>query len=82
MRLKFSLKQDGGIWRVDRVKRDYPEPSLAISTDTVHLVWIIGETMFSFRGCRWPWTLQKRDIMAFYDGVVKGLEPMYKKSLC
>lgn len=85
MGLKFSLKQDGGMWRVKdwgRAKRDYPEPSLATSIDTAHVVWLIGETMSSFRGCRWLGALQKRDIMAFYDSVVERFGAYVQKGLC
>lgn len=85
MGLKFSLKQDRGMWRVrdsGKAKRDYPEPSLATSTDTAHVVWLIGETMSSFRGCRWLEALQKRDIMAFYDSVVERFGAYVQKSLC
>lgn len=54
-----------------QAKRDYPEPSLTTSTDTACVVSLIGETMCSFRGCRWLRALQKRDIMAFHDSVVE-----------
>lgn len=52
-------------------QKDYPELSLATSTDTACVVALVGETMCSFRGCRWLGALQKKDIMAFHDSVVE-----------
>lgn len=54
-----------------RGKRDYPESFLVSSADTARVVSLMGETMCSFRGCRWLGALQKRDIMAFHDSVVE-----------
>lgn len=65
-----------------RAKRNYPEPSLATSADTARVVSLIGETMGSFRDCRWLGSLQKRDIMVFHDSVVERFGPYVQKSLC
>ena len=63
-----------------RAKGDYPEPSLATSADTARVVSLTGETMRSFRGCRWlgPW--QKRDIMACHDSVVERFGALRTKT--